>query len=324
MLFDQGVRRVFVTGGAGFIGSHVLDMLLAEGRGVTVYDNLSSGQRKWIEQHEGKTQFRFVHADLLDSDRLRKEIAGHDVVWHLAANTDIPGGFTKTDLDLKNCILATYNVLEAMHITDVRQMLFSSTGAVYGDLCRTDFATEAAGPLLPVSLYAAGKLGSEALISAYCSLFGLHAWMFRFGNVVGGRMGHGVIYDFVQKLKQSPRELEILGDGRQEKNYFLVEDCIAGMAHAYRTAPMTDEKPADIFNLGSDSVTGVKEIARIVIEEMGLENVHIRYSGGERGWPGDQPQVHITSGKMRNLGWHPVKSSDEAVRIATKRLLHGL
>jgi len=321
MLFDDSIRKVFVTGGAGFIGSHVVDALLGEGRSVTVFDNLSSGRQSFVDPHLGKPNFKFVHADLLDLDRVKAEIPGHDLVWHLAANTDIPGGYTQTDLDIKNCVIATYNVVEAMRTTGVQRMLFSSTGAIYGELCRVDTADETAGPLLPLSLYAAGKLGSEAFISAYCSLFGLRAWMFRFGNVIGNRMGHGVIYDFIQKLKRDPSHLEILGDGRQEKNYFLVEECIAGMAHAFKHSPMTAERPVDLFNLGTDSITGVKTIARVIIEEMGLKNVEITYTGGERGWPGDQPQVHITSAKMNALGWKAQKSSDEAVRLAARRVI---
>jgi UDP-glucose 4-epimerase len=321
MLFDESIRKVFVTGGAGFIGSHVVDALVAEGRQVTLFDNLSSGRDKFLKAHLGKPGFKFVHADLLDLDRVKAEIPGHDLVWHLAANTDIPGGYTQTDLDVKNCVIATYNVLEAMRTTGVQRMLFSSTGAIYGELCRFDISAESAGPLLPLSLYAAGKLGSEAFISAYCNLFEVRAWMFRFGNVVGSRMSHGVIHDFVEKLKRDSSHLEILGDGRQEKNYFLVEECIAGMAHAFRASPMTAERPVDLFNLGTDTTTGVKTIAKVVIEEMGLENVEITYTGGERGWPGDQPQVHITSAKMHALGWKTQKTSDEAVRLAARRLI---
>jgi UDP-glucose 4-epimerase len=321
MLFDESIRKVFVTGGAGFIGSHVVDTLVGDGRQVTVFDNLSSGTAKFLEPHIGKPNFKFVQADLLDQDRVKAEIAGHDLVWHLAANTDIPGGFVQTDLDVKNCVLATYNVLESMRTTGVQRMIFSSTGAIYGELCRVDFSNESAGPLLPLSLYAAGKLGSEAFISAYCSLFDLRAWMYRFGNVIGARMGHGVIHDFIEKLRRDPTHLEILGDGRQDKNYFLVEECIAGMAYGFRTAHMTAEKPVDIFNLGADTLTGVKTIAKVVIEEMGLKDVKITYTGGERGWPGDQPQVHISSAKMHALGWKAQRSSDEAVRLAVQRMI---
>lgn len=321
MLLSENIQKVFVTGGAGFIGSHVTDLLLADGYKVTVYDNLSSGKTRWIEHHFGDDNFKFVQADLLDPESLQHAMGGHDLVWHLAANTDIPGGYTHTDIDLKNCVIGTYNVLEAMRRNNIQPILFSSTGAIYGDICKTAPTTENSGPILPLSLYAAGKSSCEGFIAAYCSLFGLRAWMFRFGNVIGRRMGHGAVYDFVQKLRRNPSELEILGDGHQEKNYFLVEECIGGMAFAYQNAEMTDSKPCDIFNLGTDSITKVTTIAQIVIEEMGLKNVKIRFTGGEAGWPGDQPQVHILSDKMHALGWYTKNTSDEAVRTAVKRLL---
>jgi len=323
MLLPDHIKKVFVTGGAGFIGSHVTDTLLAEGCQVTVYDNLSSGKLRWIEHHFGKENFKFVRADLLDFDTLNKAITDHDLVWHLAANTDIPGGFINTDIDLKNCVIGTYNVLEAMRRNNIQPILFSSTGAIYGELCKTTPTTENAGPILALSLYAAGKLSCEGFIAAYCNLFGLRAWMFRFGNVIGNRMGHGVIYDFIQKLRQNPVELEILGDGHQEKNYFLVEECINGMAFAFKNATMTAEKPCDIFNLGTDTVTKVTTIAKYVIEEMGVENVKYHFTGGEAGWPGDQPQVHILSDKMHALGWYATYTSDEAVKIAVQRMLQN-
>lgn len=321
MLLTPAIRSVFVTGAAGFIGSHVVDALLMQGYRVTAYDNLSSGRMRWMEHHLSDARFSFVKADLLDLDRLVAALAGHDLVWHLAANTDIPGGVERTDLDLKHCVIGTSNVLEAMRRTGVREMLFASTGAVYGELCRDVASAEDAGPLLPLSLYAAGKIGSEMFISAYCHLFDLRAWMFRFGNVIGSRMGHGVIFDFVQKLRADPRELEILGDGRQEKNYFLVEECIDGMGFAYRQVPMSGATPCDVFNLGTDSTTKVTTIAQTIIEEMGLSDVRIRFTGGERGWPGDQPRVHLSVEKMRRLGWQAKLTSDEAVRQAAQRLL---
>jgi UDP-glucose 4-epimerase len=321
MLLTENIRRVFVTGGAGFIGSHVVDLLLSEGYQVTAFDNLSSGNLRWIDDHSGKKEFRFVRGDLLDFISLENAMLGHDLVWHLAANTDIPGGYTTTDIDLRNCVIGTYNVVEAMRRNKIQPILFSSTGAIYGDLCKTNATTENAGPILPLSLYAAGKSSCEGFIAAYCSLFGLRAWMFRFGNVVGSRMGHGAIVDFVQKLRRDPAELEILGDGHQEKNYFLVEECIGGMAFAFRNAAMSEDKPCDIFNLGTDSITKVTTIAQVVIEEMALKNVKIRFTGGEAGWPGDQPQVHILSDKMHRLGWYTEHTSDEAVRIAAKRVL---
>jgi UDP-glucose 4-epimerase len=321
VLLGPSIRRVFVSGGAGFIGSHVVDTLLPQGYDVTVIDNLSNGRREFLAPHLGQPRLRFIEGDLLDRERLVGAVGGHDLVWHLAANTDIIGSHEKPERDLRDCVMATFNVIEAMRQTGVRPILFASTGAVYGDLCREVATSEAAGPLLPISTYAAGKIGSEAFISSYCHVYGLRAWLFRFGNVIGARLTHGVIADFIGKLRRDPTELVILGDGRQEKNYFLVEECIEGMAFAFRTIPMTAEHPCDTFNLGTGTVSRVTDIARIVIEEMGLSGVKVRIAGTSRAWPGDQPRVHITVERMREHGWSARATSDQAVRIAVRRML---
>jgi len=306
----------FVTGGAGFIGSHLVDRLLEEGNEVTVYDNLVSGNIENIKHHFGKNGFNFIEADLLQFEILKKAMQGHDIVWHLGANTDIPGGNKKTDLDLKNCIIATWNVLEAMRQLGIKKLLFTSSATVYGDTPPQSLS-ETYGPLLPISLYGAGKLACEGLVSAYSHLFGIKAWIFRFANVVGARMGHGVIHDFIEKLKKNPEELEILGDGKQEKPFFLVEDCIEGMLCAFSNS----NNSCDVFNLGCDSFTNVTRVAQIVVEEMNLNNVKFKYTGGKRGWPGDVPVVHFNVEKMKKLGWQAKYTSDEAVRIAARRLL---
>ncbi len=310
--------KYLVTGGAGFIGSHLLDRLVQTDE-VTVIDNLSSGKKELIEHHLDKTKFRFIEADLLDFGALLKAMKGHEIVWHLAANTDIPGGNKITDLDLKNCTIATRNVLEAMKQTGIKKILFASSSTVYGDTPPIPLH-ETMGPLLPISLYGAGKLAGEGLISAYCHLFNLQAWIFRFGNVLGSRMGHGVIYDFIHKLRKNPHELKILGDGNQEKNYFLIEDCLDGMLFALHNS----DKQYDVFNLGCDSTIKVSELAQVVAVEMGLSNVKFSYTGGKRGWPGDAPVVIYDVSKMKKLGWEARHTSTEAVRIATRRLLESL
>ena len=313
-------HNYFVTGGAGFIGSHLVERLLAEKNSrVTVYDNLVSGKRKNIAGHLKNGRFKFIQADLLDYDKLKQAMQGHDFVWHLGANIDIPGGNKITDLDLKNCTIATRNVLEAMRANGINIIMFSSSSCVYGDAPPVSLS-EAYGPLLPISLYGSGKLACEALISAYSHLFNIRALMFRFGNVVGARMGHGVIYDFIQKLRKNPQEMEILGDGQQEKPFFLVEDCIDGMLHAFHHT----DAPYDIYNLGSENFTNVTRIAEIVAEVMGLTNVKFRYTGGKRGWPGDVPVVHLNVNKIKALGWRARQTSDEAVRVAAKRLLETI
>ena len=310
------MTRYFVTGGAGFIGSHLVNRLIADGNEVTVYDNLISGKKEWIAPHLDKENFRFIETDLLDFDTLKQTMKGHEVIWHLGANTDIPTGNRVTDLDLKNCTIATRNVLEAMRENNIINLLFASSACVYGDAPPVAL-TETFGPLLPINLYGAGKLACEGLISAYCHLFGIKAWIFRFANVVGARMGHGVIYDFIQKLKRNPRELEILGDGNQTKPFFLVEDCIDGMLCAFNNS----DNQYDVYNLGCESFTTVTQIAHIVTEEMGLKDVKFRYTGGKRGWPGDVPIVRFNVEKMKGLGWEAKHSSDEAVREAARRLL---
>ena len=312
--------RYLITGGAGFIGSHAVDRLLAEGHQVTVYDNLSTGQRKWLAPHEGDQAFRFVEGDILDRALLQETMAGHDIVFHLAANTDIPSGFTQTRLDLDNCIIGTWNVLDAMRELGIGEILFASSATVYGYPAVMP-TPETYGPLLPESHYGAGKLACEALISGFVHLYPMKAWIYRFGNVMGGRMGHGVVYDFIAKLRRNPAELEILGDGRQTKTFFLVEDCLEGIFWAYTH---DRERLVDIYNLSSAVTLTVTEIAKIVGEEMGLDGTAFRYTGGERGWPGDIPKVDFDVSKMDALGWRVTRTSAEAVLACTRRLLQDV
>jgi UDP-glucose 4-epimerase len=320
VLFDDSLKqkRWFVTGGAGFIGSHVVDLLVSAGCQVTIYDNLSLSTDQYIAAYAADGRVKFVHKDLLDLSAVAEAMEGHDIVWHLGANTDIPSGFTKRRIDLDNDVIATCNVLEAMTKVGVKDMLFSSTGAVYGESIEGTF-TEKSGPLLPVSLYGAGKVASEAFISAYCNLFGIRAWMFRFGNVIGERTTHGVIYDFIGRLQKTPDTLQVLGTGRGEKNYFLVEECIHGMLYTYKSRP--DGPFPVLANLGTDSTSKVMGIAQIIIEEMGLRDVKFVFTGTPLGWPGDQPVVLLDTSRIHEWGWFAKRTSDEAVRVATRRLL---
>lgn len=315
---DDCRKRWFITGGAGFIGSHVVDLLVSAKCHVTVYDNLSLSTDEYIAGYVRDGSVTFFQNDVLDLETLKRAMAGHDIVWHFAANTNIPAGYSKRRLDLENDVIATWNVLEAMLHNGLRDILFPSTGAVYGESVRGVFS-ETSGPLFPLSLYGAGKLSSEAFIAAYCSLFGLRAWMFRFGNVVGGRANHGIIIDFLKKLQRDPATLEILGTGKGEKNYFLVEECLHGMLYVWKRLA-AGPFPV-LVNLGTDSTTRIMDIARIVTEEMGLRDVPYHFTGTERGWPGDQPVVLLDMTSTHALGWHAQYASDEAVRIATRRLL---
>ena len=312
-----GGKKCFITGGAGFIGSYLSETLLEQGCTVTVYDNLVTGRREWLEKCARNSRFRFIQGDLVDYGNLQRNMAGHDVVWHFGANTNMVVGSKDPNVDFTNGLVATYNVLNAMKKSNITELLFPSSGAVYGDIARPP-ASEAYGPLLPVSTYGAAKLSAEGWISTYSHLCGIRSWIFRFGNVLGARMTHGVIFDLLGKLRANNRELEVLADGTGEKNYFLVEECIHGMLYAYNHS---NHVGCEIFNLGSENTTRVSEIVRIILEETGNTQTRIRYTGGERGWPGDQPRVYMSVEKMKSLGWSAKFKSDDAVRQAVRRYL---
>jgi UDP-glucose 4-epimerase len=309
--------KAFVTGGAGFIGSHLVDRLVAEGNQVTVFDNLSSGKNEFIKQHVGKGDFKLIKADLLDLDKVKETIGRHDVVFHLAANPEARRGIENTELDLKQETIATYNVLEAMRVNGVKEIVFSSSGTIYGETPVIPLP-EDYGPALPISLYGAGKLASEGLISAFCGTFDLQAWIFRFANVVGKRTTHGVIFDFIQKLRQDPSKLEILGDGKQCKPYLHVDDCVDGILFGFKNS----HDRVNVFNIGCPTATDVTTIAKMLVKEMGLNEVKFKYTGGDRGWPGDVPQVRFNVQKMTGLGWKARYTSDEAVKKAIRDILH--
>jgi UDP-glucose 4-epimerase len=310
-------NRYFVTGGAGFIGSHLVDRLINSGE-VTVYDDLSSGKNEFIQHHLGRSNFHFIQGDLLDFDTLNRTISSHDVVFHMAANPDVRVGFEDTDLDLRQGTLATYNLLEAMRLNQISKIIFASSSTVYGE-AGIKAVNEDYGPLLPISLYGASKLACEGLITAFCHLFNMQAWIFRFANVVGPRVTHGVIFNFINKLKQNLKELEILADGTQQKPYLHVNDCVDGILFGWKHS----QEQVNVFNLGTDSSTNVTAIANMLVEAMGLSGVKFTYTGGKRGWPGDVPQVRYDITKMKNLGWRAGYSSDDAVRQAIKDILSG-
>ena len=310
-------KKCFITGGAGFIGSHLAETLLKRGCTVTVYDNLATGKKNWLKKCMTDPKFKFIEADLLQLDNLESSIEDQDVVWHFGANTNMVIGRRNPEIDLTNGVIATYNVLNAMRKAKITELLFPSSGAIYGDILRPP-ASEDYGPLMPVSTYGAAKLSAEGWITCFSNLYAIRAWIFRFGNVLGERMGHGIIFDLLAKLRMNSEELEVLGDGTGEKNCFLVGECIDGMLYAHNHS---DHRGCEIFNLGAESTTRVSDIVRIVLEESGHRETRIRYTGGERGWLGDQPRVYMSVEKMKKLGWSARHSSDEAVRIATRRYL---
>jgi len=290
--------------------------LVADGHTVTAYDNLSLGRRAFLADLIDAGTCTLIEADLLDADRLTEAMAGHDVVIHLAANSDIFRGLEDTELDLNQGVLATFSVLEAMRRNDVKRLIFSSSSVVYGEPTVVP-TPEDYGPLLPISFYGASKLACEGLVTAYGHNFGIQSWMYRFGNIVGPNATHGVILDFIHKLQADPTRLEVLGDGRQAKPYLHVSDCVDGMLFGFEHAAA----PVNVFNLAVEDVVDVATIARIVIEAMGLDGVTVRYTGGERGWPGDVPRVGLSPRRMSDLGWTASMTSRQAVQRVAREIV---
>ena len=309
--------KYFVTGGAGFIGSNLCDFLVKNtDADITVYDNLSVGKLSHISSHIDRGRIQFIEADLLDFETLKNHMKSHDVVIHLAANADIALSATNTYIDVKQTILVTYNVLEAMRLNSVQRLVYSSGSGVYGDL--GDFAPdEKFGPMYPVSLYGATKLSAEALISAFSSLFSIKASVFRFANVVGGNQTHGVAYDFIRKLNSDNKKLEVLGNGMQSKSYIHVDDIISAIFFVLKNQSAL----IDTFNVGTGDYITVREIASIVIEEMGLENVEVIFGDTEYGWKGDVPKVRFLSNKILQVGWRLTLNSGQAIQRSVKQML---
>lgn len=302
--------KILVTGAAGFIASNLIPRLLRRGDEVVGIDNFFLGKRAYVAEHE---RFTFHEFDLLDLDRLVEAVEAFrpDRIWHFAANSDISYGTKYTDFDLKGGTLVTYNVLETMRRTGVKEIVFSSSGAVYGEPSVMP-TPEDYGPILPISLYAASKVACETLVTAFTHNYDFRAWIFRFGNIVGPNPTHGVIHDFVLRLRDDPTSLTVLGDGSQSKPYVYVEDCLDGMQFGVATAA----EHVNVFNLAVDDQTSVKEIAEWTIEAMKIDRsaITVDYGTGPRGWRGDVPVVKLDTRRMSALGWRPKLSSSEAVR----------
>jgi UDP-glucose 4-epimerase len=307
-----------VTGGAGFIGSHLVDSLVERGDKIVVIDSLITGKEDSIAGHIASKKVTLVKKDLL-RDGWQDTLAGATRVYHLAADPDVRQSAMSPEPTFQNNIVATYRLLEAMRAGQVPEIVFTSTSTVYGN-ARVIPTPEEYTPLEPVSVYGASKLACEALISAYCHSFGMRSWQFRFANIIGARSGHGVITDFIRKLRQNPTELEILGNGRQIKSYLDVQECVQAMHFAISHSG----DPVNIFNIGSEDWIDVKSIADIVSGEMGLENVRYHYTGGELGWIGDVPKMQLAIERLRALGWKPQKGSRESVRAAAKAAVQGM
>jgi UDP-glucose 4-epimerase len=301
---DWKGKHALVTGGAGFIGSHVADALLARGARVTVYDNFSTGFREFIPPRD---HLRIVEGDLLDQARIDEAMRGVDFVFHLAANADIKDNLKEPRRCIDQNIVATQNVLEAMRASGVGEIAFSSTGSVYGE--STVFPTPEDAPLpVQTSIYATSKIAAEGLLTSYVLGYGMKTWIFRFVSLLGPRYTHGHVMDFWRKLKRDPSRLEVLGDGRQRKSYLHVSDCVAAILVAVDRAP----GPIGIYNLGHDESIVVDHSIAIISRTLGV-SPRLEYGGGQRGWVGDSPRIELDIRRIRGLGWAPTKSIEDSI-----------
>jgi UDP-glucose 4-epimerase len=314
--------KTLVTGGAGFIGSHLVDYLINNGKKVRVIDNLVSGSLNNLTQWIDDPRLEFIKGDLLDAATVSEVLFGCDEVYHIAANPEVNIKNASPEDHFKQNIEATFNVLEAMRLDGGQKFIaFTSTSTVYGE-AKLIPTSENYGPMIPISLYGASKLACEGLLTAYASMFGFKAVIFRLANVVGPRSNHGVIYDFVNKLRRNPRELEVLGDGSQSKSYLYISDCISGILHGIK-----EKGVVNIFNLGTGDRTNVLDIAKTVKMSMKLNDAKIKLTGGVddgRGWKGDVKIMQLDMNKIKNTGWNPQYSSNEAVRLTIKSFIKDL
>jgi len=299
--------KAFVSGGAGFIGSNLVDRLLDVGHEVTVYDNLSTGLLQFLEYARDFDRFRLVEGDLLDEGSLSEAISGHEFVFHLAANADVRFGTEHPQRDLEQNTIVTNNVLEAMRKNGISKIAFASTGSVYGDATVIPTPENAPFPI-QTSLYAASKLAGEGLIAAYCGGFGFQSWIFRFVSILGERYTHGHVFDFYRKLKQNPSRLEVLGNGKQRKSYLYIQDCIDAMLFALEKS----NESVNVLNLGVDGYCEVNDSIGWICEELGV-TPKLEYSGGDRGWIGDNPFIFLDTSNIRDLGWKPKLSIQDGV-----------
>lgn len=317
------MSRFIVTGGAGFIGSHLVDYLVERLRAeeVIIIDNLSSGSLVNIKGHLEKGVARLVEADLARGGEWVKAFRDVDTVFHYAANPEVRVSTVEPRIHFDNNVVATFNVLEAMRISDVEGIVFASSSTVYGE--PSVIPTPEDHPLKPISVYGASKLASEALIQAYCELYGFKALILRYANIIGARSNHGVIVDFINKLRADPSRLEILGDGTQRKSYLHVSDAVEATMHLVASR-LGAARGAEVYNIGNRDWVTVTEIADIVVDEMGLKSVEYvfkRTTPDGRGWPGDVKLMLLDTKRLESLGWRPKLSSRDAVRKAVREVL---
>lgn len=308
--------KIFVAGGAGFIGSHFIEKIISSTDilELIVYDNFCSGRRNYLSNvMTSSSKIKLVEADIKHLGELTHSMQGSDLVVNFAANADIAKALTQPDIDFWEGTYLTQNILEAMRITKTRQILYMSGSGVYGEALNISF-DEDYGPCQPISPYGASKLACEALISAYCHMFGIKGRAFRFANVVGPRQTHGVGYDFIRRLRVNSGVLRILGDGTQCKSYIHVDDVLCAVLLVFAKM-QEEEKCFDIYNVATDDYVTVTEIADAACEVSGLDRkaVHYDYTGGDRGWIGDVPKVLFNVEKIKGIGWHAQRTSKEAI-----------
>lgn len=299
--------KCLVTGGSGFIGSHLVDRLLELGHDVISYDNFSTGFQEFLENTNKYQNFKLIRGDLLDFETLNKSMSDCDFIFHLSANADVRFGTSHPDKDLKQNTIATFNVLEAMRSNGINKIAFSSTGSVYGEASTIPTPEDAPFPV-QTSLYGASKLACEGLIQAYCEGFGFRSWIFRFVSILGERYTHGHVFDFYKKLLENPERLEVLGNGRQKKSYLYVQDCIDAILLAIEKS----DKKVNIFNLGTDEYCEVNDSIKWICSNLNV-SPQLVYSGGDRGWIGDNPFIFLDCSRIRKLGWKPKYTIKEGI-----------
>ncbi len=310
--------RIFVAGGAGFIGSNLVKVILGEDRdiSVVVYDNFSSGEKSHFEDIREAGNLTIIEADIKDLARLTHAMKGADIVYHFASNPDISKALIDPQIDFREGTLLTNNIVEAMRLNNIKKLLYASGSGVYGEAGEAGLSEDYPSSQ-PISTYGASKIAGEVLICAYCHMFEMSAVAFRFANVVGPNQTHGVGYDFINKLRNNPRELLILGDGTQSKSYIYITDAV----NAMRLIEKNFSLGYACYNIATNDYITVKEIADMAVEAMGLKDVTYRYTGGDRGWRGDVPIVRLDSDKIRKLGWTNEYSSKEAMHRSVTLML---
>jgi len=312
---DLKNRKILVFGGAGFIGSHLTERLVQLGATVTVYDNLKTGRTANLAQVWRRRGFRYVEGDVRERNKVEKTVPGHEIIFHFCDDSDIRSAAEHPDIYVEQNIMGLFYVLESMRKNRIRHILFPSSTTVFGELAHPP-ASELHGPMIPLTLYGGAKLAAEGLISAWAHTFDFQAVVFRFVGIIGGRMDHGVVHDFVRKLQRDPTQLEILGDGTQRRSFVLIDDCVEAMLFAFAKA----EKNYNAIHIGNVDQISINETAETILQVMKLKNVKFRPTGGKVGWKGDVTSNFIATETLTAWGWKPPRSSREAVFEAARRL----